>query len=274
MSVLKDLRKLKGNKKEALRLIKANKEALLAEKKNTPKNNYTLKIDENIVKASGDNIITPQFDNIESLGLKDGEVFIVGNSVGFFDGHEDVSLKGSWTKTVKDKGTMISIVKDHNYLVDNLFAKNNASIITELPIKALGYDMSGTREVIGFKISPYNELDLRKYQDGTINQHSMGLEYVKIVLCINDTEFPEEYKSYNTYIEQVVNKEAVEEVGYFWGVQEQKAREGSAVVMASNIFTPAFTNKSLQGEPLTSTQIKEPIKNNNFYSKLIRNEQI
>ena len=263
MSVLKELHSLKGDKAKTFRFIKENKKSLIDEKKRMPKNNISIKVDESM-------IITPEFEDIASLGLNDEEVFIVGNSVGFFDGHEDVSLKGSWTKTAQERGNRIPIVKDHRYLIDNIFAKNIETLIVDLPIRALGYDQDGVTEVIGFKIKPYTEIDLQKYKDNSINQHSMGLRYIKLVLAINDPEFEDEFKEWTKYIDQVINKEAVEENGYFWGIQEQKAIEVSSVVLASNPFTPAYTNKSLIGEPLKNTpKTKEPIKSSNFFKTLI-----
>jgi hypothetical protein len=277
MSIVKDLHDLRGDRHKSLCLIKQNKELLLSEKRKMTKNNYTLKLDDTFKRIGGNNIITPKFDNIESLGLNEGQVFVVGNSVGFFDGHEDVSLKGSWTKTANEQGARMPIVKDHEYKVDNLFAKNLQTVVKSLPIRALGYDADGETEVIGAIINPYDELDYQKYIDGTMKKHSMGLQYIKIALAINDDEFPEEKQNYDFYSQQVINKEAMEEVGYFWAVQEQKALELSAVVLPSNPFTPAFTNKSLLNEPLNSTQTeprkntldnKEPIKSS-FYRELI-----
>ena len=46
---------------------------------------------------------------------------------------------------------------------------------------------------------------------------------------------------WDKYINQVINRDASEEQGYFWAVTEAKVIEGSAVVMGSNYATPTIS---------------------------------
>ena len=96
------------------------------------------------------------------------------------------------------------------------------------------------------------------YLKNEIDQHSVGMQYVKIDLAVNSDE--EEYKAnretYDKYINEIGNKEEVEKQGYFWAVSEAKLIEISAVLMGSNVLTPTIENepsKNTQAEPMKVT---------------------
>jgi hypothetical protein len=87
------------------------------------------------------------------------------------------------------------------------------------------------------------------------------MQYVKLELCINsDSRYDAEEKAaWDKYIEQVANRQTVEDAGYFWAVTEAKLIEGSAVVIGSNFATPTIqigkqtalenSRESTEGEP-------------------------
>jgi len=240
-----------NNREDRIRYARENKGEIILHKKMMPKN------DSLIVKVDESMFINPVFD-VSLLGLKDDEVLSVSNAVNFFDSHKDVSLRDSWNKTVSDKGNRIPQLLNHEYDPRNLFAKNIESMVMEMPIKALGYDMDGTTQVLAYKIKPYSNEDLIKYQDGTYQQHSAGLRYKKIWLGIDDPDDEEAYKLYLSHIDNIINREAVEENGFYFGVESQEAIENSLVVFASNRLTPAFTNKSIDSEPPNSIRNEPP----------------
>jgi len=259
--VLKGLYEIKDRADKLSYLIQRKGE-ILHEKKIMPKNNVGV-----IVKS--DMLITPEYD-VSSLELGEGEVFVVSNAVNFFDSHSDVSLRGSWNKTVADKGNRIPQLKDHKQLSTGIYAKNLESLVIDMPIKALGYNMAGNTQVLAYKIKPYEQSDLIKYQDGTYNQHSAGLRYKEIWLGINDESDEDSYKLYHSQINNIINREEVEQNGFYFGVVQQEAIENSLVVFGSNPLTPAFTNKSLDAEPPKSTPKNEPTAKRSFYTTLIR----
>ena len=248
--VLKGLKNI-NDREDRVRYARENKGEILQHKKMMPKN------DSLIVKVDESMFIDPVFD-VSSLGLKDDEVLTVSNAINFLDNHDDVSLRGSWNKTVADKGNRIPQLFDHEYLVKNLYAKNLESIVMELPIKALGYNAEGTTEVLAYKIKPYNNEDLTKYQDGTYRQHSSGLRYKKIWLGIDDPSDEDSHKLYLSQIDNIINRAAVEENGFYFGVESQEAIENSLVVFASNRLTPAFTNINLDSEPSKNIRTEPP----------------
>lgn len=249
-------------KKERLNFLKQNKREILKAKKAMIKTTDSIAL-----KYVATNLPTTK----AAIELGDGEVMIVGNSVGFMDSHLDVSLSGSWTKTVQEKGSSVPILKDHVYTVDSMFAENLGAFVTELNITDLGYNKIGTTEVLAAKIRPEKEM-YEKYTKGIIKQHSVGLQYVKLALAVNDEEDEEGYKEWVKNIDKVINREMAEEYGYFYPIYEQKLIEISAVVFGSNGYTPAFTDKTEQitqeNEAVEDTsQDKESISDNsNFYT--------
>ena len=90
-----------------------------------------------------------------------------------------------------------------------------------------------------------------------MNQHSIGLQYVKIELAINDKDEKEEFKAWEKYFPLAINKSKAESQGYFWAVKEYKLLENSAVLFGSNELTP--TLEVVKGiEPAEVTQTDEP----------------
>jgi hypothetical protein len=121
--------------------------------------------------------------------------------------------------------------------------------------------------------SDRNEYMFEQYAKGRVKNHSVGMSYVKIAMCVNDESksWAEEKANWDKYYPEVVNKEVADNTGYFWAVTEAKIIEGSAVVIGSNPWTPTMseTTKDIsepedddqatpqKDEPLESTQKEE-----------------
>ncbi|HKZ36113.1 MAG TPA: hypothetical protein VJ184_00580, partial [Chryseolinea sp.] len=92
-------------------------------------------------------------------------------------------------------------------------------------------------------IKEYNPIVFGQYLSKEVNQHSVGMVYVKLDLAVNDSEMKDEYVQWNKYINLIGNKEKAIEQGYFWAVKEAKLIEISAVLAGSNELTPTLDNK-------------------------------
>ena len=97
------------------------------------------------------------------------------------------------------------------------------------------------------------------YANKEVDEHSVGMMYVKVLLAVNNDskEYKEEFATWNKHIEDIVNRKAVEDQGFFWAVKEAKVIEGSAVVKGSNPLTPT-TSVEAKTEPSEDTQTHEP----------------
>lgn len=135
----------------------------------------------------------------------------------------------------------------------------------------LGYDYQGFTEALIFDVKikkDVNEFMFNLYKNGRVSQHSVGMRYIKIFMCVDSNEpmYSSEKANWDKYYPQVANKEVADEKGYFWAVTEAKVIEGSAVVKGSNYCTPVMQmeieDKSEPIPPITQPenkgQIEEP----------------
>ena len=106
------------------------------------------------------------------------------------------------------------------------------------------------------------------------------MQYVKIDLAIDssDSDMEEEKAVWDMYINDIANKEAAIEQGYFWAVTEAKIyKEGSMVLAGSNDVTPMVYPKEIQpsndtdnNEPSNDTQTKQDLKEKAKKETLLR----
>jgi hypothetical protein len=89
----------------------------------------------------------------------------------------------------------------------------------------------------------YNATMFEQYKDDQVDQHSVGMIYVKLELAVNDPEYKEEFAEWNKHINTIGNKAEAEKDGMFWAVYEAKLIEISAVLQGSNPITPTLEAK-------------------------------
>lgn len=246
-----------ATKAEVFEYLRKNATKIIAEKKAFPVMSdnydfgYTIKDDvvpgNTAQKAAG----SPQGPE-----LKDGElaVDIFANVSGWADSYTDVMIKDNWNKSINDVGAsgekIMYHLKNHNYSTDSIIAKDASlyskmvdlsrfNIKTDIK-KAQALMMSST------VVAEYDKKCFLLYRDGQVKQHSIGLQYIKLYLCL-DSEEPKDaqYKeNWDKYYPQVINKDRIDSKGYFWAVVEAKILEVSVVLYGANELTPDNTGKS------------------------------
>jgi hypothetical protein len=224
----------------------ANKSQLIATKK------AGLKYTDSIVHQPS--IITPlkSVSTIKGVnGLEDVEapengvlnVVVVGNTAWWCDSQMDVLTDGCYDKSIKEKGALIPHIADHIHSSVNHVGDVKSVYTKKLTLRELGLDQDGTTTAFVMESAvkeEYNEKAYMFYKNGKINQHSIGLQYVSIGLCINDKECVAEYELWNKYYDKVINKEVINQRGYFWIVPEIKIMENSCVLFGANELTPTL----------------------------------
>lgn len=216
----------------------------------------------------------------------DGQLLTIGdtittaiNTVGYLDSHEDVHLKGNWNKSAMEQSGKTYHVINHDLSIGNIvgYPKDVTISVQTKSWRELGYNKDGYTEVLAFttKMTDKTNKDaFLAYRDNEPIQHSIRMSYIKLLLAINDPEMKEEYANYLSYKDEVVNQDALEEKGFFWGVLEAKIeKEGSTVLFGSNNITPYMGINSTFEQPPTSTVIEPQkfdvsvaIKNVNFFN--------
>jgi len=193
------------------------------------------------------------------------EIFrtIVGNTYGFMDSHDDVHIKGIFSKSIQENGTRVLHLHDH---VHELAAKVGSPVRVyekEVQWSDVGLKVAGsaTALLMDTKIEKERNANIFKdYLNGEIDQHSVGMQYVKLELCVNDSEEKEEFANWERYKGDVINIEKAEGQGYFWAVLEAKLIEISCVIQGSNELTPTLENKKLDFESINI--LSELVKSN------------
>lgn len=173
---------------------------------------------------------------------------VIANTYYWVDSHQDVHVKGTFTKSIKENLPKI-------YHLDNHDSKNgfrskvgNVKDIQEVEVKweDLGIKKQGkTICVIGTTelIEDYNKQVFDAYKNGEIDQHSVGMVYLDMQLAVNDKQYPEELKAWNEVYPLLGNPEEADILGFFWVQKQAKLKEISCVLWdGSNALTPAIKN--------------------------------
>jgi hypothetical protein len=251
------------SQKELLKFLVENKSLLIAEKKAAIKEadgiphvaefsaKYFIDKEGKLAKAA---------NNQQQTTGGPETVLCVINTTNWMDSHSDVHIPGIWNKSLKDNKAFIHL-QEHNMGFAYVISDESKGYTEKLTWKELGLDLPGVTEALIFATplkgrNPYME---DQYRKGFVKNHSVGMRYVVIKLCINEAEddyYKEEYANWVQYAPMVANITDAEAQGFFWAVLEAKIIEGSAVVKGSNIITPTMGFKSVQ--PDSSTEQKQP----------------
>jgi hypothetical protein len=199
---------------------------------------------------------------------------VIGNTYNWLDSHGDVHLDGTFGKSISERQNKIWHLHDHEQKITAKVGIPSKIYEEKIEWSDLGIKKAGTTTALMMDSNirkDYNNLIFQEYKDGNIDQHSVGMYYVKIDFAVNDKDHKAEFKTWNDNIESIGNRESAEELGYFYAVKEAKLVEISAVLQGSNELTPTIEAKDI--EPEQSTQTNEPEKstrkNNNLRNNLL-----
>jgi hypothetical protein len=234
---------------ELLIALRANKKDLIASKKAEVKYSDTLSANA-LVKP----VVTAEAVKAEPNPLAEPndtvDVTVVCNAAWWCDSHMDVLTNTSYDRSVVKRGNTIPHIADHNQ-VSTAHVGDVKSVYTkEIKLTDLGlkYSRNSTTCLVMETTirKDYNEDVFKFYKNGKINQHSIGLRYINIQLCINsESEYDkEELALWNKYYPEVINKEIIDAKGYFWIVEEVDVMENSCVLFGANSLTPTLAIKT------------------------------
>jgi hypothetical protein len=164
------------------------------------------------------------------------------------DSHGDVHLDNTFKSSIKQRGEAGKIwhLHDHEQKMTAKVGVPSKVYEQEVLWSDLGVNKAGTTQVLMMDsnvMKAYNGLMFQEYKDGNVDQHSVGMYYVKIDLAVNDPEFKEEFALWESTISKLGNQAKAEQEGYFWAVKEAKLIEISAVLEGSNELTPTLEAK-------------------------------
>lgn len=230
------------SKKERFDYLRKNEKALKAEKmasiKQTTGYSSFQEVKISTEKSAGEN-------DEDNLTLD-----IAANTCMYIDDQFDALAVGGATKSINENLSrgMIYFLKNHGRRTDDIVGD-----VLEATYKKVRMTIGGMEKdvdalvVKGCARRRRDEKTFELYKDRLIKQHSIGIQYVKLSLAINDPLDTEHYKTWQATYDQILNKDVADELGFYWYVTEFKFYEVSAVLWGSNDLTPVI-------EPLQSTQ--------------------
>lgn len=243
--------------KELYDHLVANKAELMEMKKATKKTHvFTPHLSDDLLSVSK-SLHTSTENDTETMIKRT----IVGNTYNWLDSHGDVHVGSTFSKSIGERKNKIWHLHDHEYKLTSKVGTPTKIYEQEVKWRDLGIDKAGTTTSLFMETDikkSYNELIFDEYKSGNIDQHSVGMYYVKLDLAINDSDYKEEKAVWDTYINAIGNKEKAIEQGYFWAVKEAKLIEISAVLEGSNELTPTIDAKHIEPEKSTHNN-DEPV---------------
>ena len=195
---------------------------------------------------------------------------IIANTYNYMDSHDDVHLNNVFKKSLEETKKLF-LLHDHKFEVTA--QTGNILKAYEQDGRFIYYGLNSPLDTQALLLDveierAKNELVFNEYKNHNINQHSVGMYYVKIDLAIDNPDDKDAYALYRKYLPQIGNADKVEKQGYFFAVQEAKLKETSAVLMGSNDLTGIFdNNKSIK-------TIDEAQKMFDYLGKNIENTEI
>jgi hypothetical protein len=254
-----------ASKNELFKFLVENKNILIAEKRATMKHADGIAFNNHFFDSKAQAYKADSQINIDEIDVL--QVRAVINTTNIIDSHLDLHIPGLWDKSLKETGKRMIHLQEHQMQFDKVISdEDDLKAYTELYTwKELGQSFKGSTQALVFDSTvrkERNEYMFKQYAKRRVKNHSVGMWYIKIVMCINDKDYGAEFEAFEKYIEMAVNPEIAESRGYFWAVTEAKASEGSAVVKGSNYVTPTLEidMKSEPGDHSEEHITPEPVK--------------
>jgi hypothetical protein len=184
------------------------------------------------------------------------------NTTNLLDSHGDVHIDNIWKKSINDNKFFLHL-QEHQRGFDKVISDTSIGSVLNTTFKKLGFDFEGKTQALVFETEiekKRNPFMYDQYLNGWVKQHSVGMRYVTLYLCIDsEADWNKEEKEYwDKYYPMVANKDLADEKGYFWAVTEAKIIEGSAVVMGSNYCTPTQTVETKEAVMPDTLEVIEP----------------
>lgn len=228
-------------KSEAYAYLRSNEKSILTQKKSLPIKSDIF--DWGCLAVNKDQAIK---EDGSTLGPDEIEVNAIANLSGWCDSYMDVMIKGNWDKTIADK-SLVYHLKNHDYETDAIVGKNPELYTKNFDLSyfKISSDVQKAQALMMRSIVPkeYDKKTYLLYKDNQIKQHSIGLRYVQLVLCLDSNlEEDKDYKkAWDKYYPGVINKDKVDLYGYFFAVIEAKIMENSCVLFGANENTGVYS---------------------------------
>lgn len=200
------------------------------------------------------------FKTVQDVDMSKREVKFIINTPNFLDSDLDVILPGAAKKSIKERGpdsnatAIIKNFKDH----DPRYVPGKVKYIAEEDITVRGKTFPALVMVSKMATSTIGNDQLINYQEGIIDNHSIGFRYEQIKMI--ERKAPNQNQEWDRIVEQSLNPKAFDDKSYFFVVKEINLFEGSSVAFGANSLTPYLGVKSGNKQTL-KLKLQERISN-------------
>lgn len=256
-----------STQKELFDFLRKNEKSIIETKKNfsfSEAINTKFSILENTKEKIDATKSKMNLDGEEVSEVKDIDivnVIIIGNTMNWLDSQDDVLINDSFKKSLLESQGKIKHLKDHDQKSTGKVGIPNKVYLQDFSLTELGIQKTGNTQCLVMDsnvLKCYNENVFYQYMNKDVDQHSVGMIYVKILLCLNDATDVDKFKNWNSYYSNIINPEKADRQGFFFAVTEAKLLEVSNVLFGSNEITPTLGTNIII-EPSEDTQKTEPL---------------
>lgn len=243
-----------STQKEMFKALVDNKGQLIALKKSAVK--FTDGLEFGMVQEVTDKEEAIKANNpVTDPNLSELKVRVVMNTTNLLDSHGDVHIKDIWKRSLDHNNIKLHL-QEHKKSFEAVISDDAEAYVKTIRWKTLGYEFEGSTQALLFDSvvkANRNSVMFEQYKNGWVKNHSVGMQYVELHMCLNSEErWAADYKdNWEKYYPMVANKEEADSRGYFWAVTEAKLVEGSAVLLGSNYATPTLDN-NMKSDPSPS----------------------
>lgn len=261
------------SKLQLLNYLQKNMDRLIALKKSELKRADAVEFDIVPILADKEGAVikasVPIDPNIEMM-----KVTSVINTTNLIDTHQDLHIPKMWNKSLKET-TYHMLLQEHKSTFEGIIADGDDvdAFVQSYSWKELGAKFDGDTEGLTFRsnvMKERNSFMFNQYAKKRVRNHSVGMRYGKLVMCIGNKDFGAEFEAWEKYLPLAVNPELAEDKGYFWAVPEGKVVEGSAVPRGSNWITPTLDKGHVLSRE-TTEETGEPRKALIDYDYMLKN---
>lgn len=246
-----------SNKEELIKYVKDNIDTIIDYKKGTEQ--------KSIDKGASVSCRLLNDSRIEvankAIKTDDDYYYIAVNTTRVLDNHDDLHVNGIWNKTAVEQ-------QGRNYLVDTHSLSIGSTIVRKEDIEmfvakttfaSLRLPYDGSTQVLVYKFRKDRVIDRKAkewLESGDSIEASVRMQYVSIEFAL-DSNAPEDAKAkanYDTYINEIANKDDFEYIPYFFVIKEAKnIKESSLCPFGSNSATGnIISRKKKDNEPSTA----------------------
>lgn len=250
----------------------ANKSTVIAAKKSTVKYADAIITSPSIFPIDQNQTTNKRYqDDQDEDEINEIKAQLIINTTNVMDSHNDVHIPGLWKKSLSENN-IFYLCQEHEFSFSGIISDNIVASTKKMAWSKINAPFEGNTEALIYDAiitKKRNPFMFDQYLNKYVRNHSVGMMYVKLNMCVDDDRYTEEKGNWDKYYKEVANKEEVDSLGYFFAVTEAKIIEGSAVTRGSNRYTPTQSMEENKKEPEQSTPIIEPEQSTQKVTKII-----